>query len=293
METVLGMCVFFITLFVYLHVYNHIKTSDDLEIFEISHPIKAKLEEICDLRQPTLFHLDDADFLSDLDIDTISKHYRSFDVKIRNIKKTSSNEEIYIPLSYHIARELLSKDTEGRFISENNSDFLGETGLIKAFQHNDTLFRPTLASQCMYDLAMGSANAYTPLRYNLNYRNFIYIVQGEAKVMLCPPKNSRYLHTEHDYENFEFRSLINPWSPQKVFGKDFEKVKFLELDIIKGNVLFIPAYWWYTIRFKADTVVAVLNYRTYMNNIAIAPEIGMSLLQNQNIKRDFIKKIEL
>ena len=47
--------VFCIVLFLYLHVYFHLKTSDDLEIYEIENPSKDKLEEICDLRQPVLF----------------------------------------------------------------------------------------------------------------------------------------------------------------------------------------------------------------------------------------------
>ena len=47
--------IFCLVLFLYLHVYFQLKTSDDLEIYEIDNPSKDKLEEICDLRQPVLF----------------------------------------------------------------------------------------------------------------------------------------------------------------------------------------------------------------------------------------------
>ena len=37
--------VFCVVLFLYLHVFFHLKTSDDLEIYEIDNPSKEKLEE--------------------------------------------------------------------------------------------------------------------------------------------------------------------------------------------------------------------------------------------------------
>ena len=33
-------------LFLYVHIYFHLKTSDDLEVYEIDNPSKEKLEEI-------------------------------------------------------------------------------------------------------------------------------------------------------------------------------------------------------------------------------------------------------
>jgi hypothetical protein len=34
-------------------------------------------------------------------------------------------------------------------------------------------------------------------------------------------------------------------------------------------------------------------YRTYMNNLAISPYIGLYALQNQNVKREVVKKVPL
>ena len=41
-----------VVLFIYVHVFFHISTSDDLEVYEIKMPSKDKLEELCDLKQP-------------------------------------------------------------------------------------------------------------------------------------------------------------------------------------------------------------------------------------------------
>ena len=53
----IGIFVFCFVLFLYLHIYYHLKTSNDLEVFEIEGSSKDSLEEICDIRQPVLFDL--------------------------------------------------------------------------------------------------------------------------------------------------------------------------------------------------------------------------------------------
>jgi hypothetical protein len=42
---------------------------------------------------------------------------------------------------------------------------------------------------------------------------------------MAPPKSSKYLYTVCDYENFEFRSPVDPWNPQKQYSPDFDKIK--------------------------------------------------------------------
>ena len=55
----IGVFIFCLVLFFYLHIQFHLKTSDDLEIYEIEQASKTKMEEICDLRQPVLFDCDE------------------------------------------------------------------------------------------------------------------------------------------------------------------------------------------------------------------------------------------
>ena len=51
MKYLIGILIFCLVLFFYLHIYFHLKTSNDLEVYTIERPSKEKLEEICDLRQ--------------------------------------------------------------------------------------------------------------------------------------------------------------------------------------------------------------------------------------------------
>ena len=55
MKYITSFIIFCLILFIYLHVQFQLKTSDDLEIYEVDDTSKDKLEEICDLRQPVLF----------------------------------------------------------------------------------------------------------------------------------------------------------------------------------------------------------------------------------------------
>ena len=292
-ELILGLFIFCIILFFYLHIHFHLKTSDDLEIYEIDDVSKDRMEEICDLRQPSLLDFSDAEYSQKI-INTTNKqflldNYPVFEVKIRD---TNDKNALCVPLSLHVATKLFSQDKNAVYFSEGNVDFLQETGAIKNMSYNDEFLRPQLVSNCHYDVLMGSNGVETPFRYDLNYRNYYIVTQGAIKVMLAPPKSVKYLYPVDDYENFEFRSSINPWDPQPKFRADFDKIKCLEIVLTPGRILFIPAYWWYTFKFDDNTSVSCFKYRTYMNNIAISPKIFMYALQNQNVERKIAKHVD-
>ena len=88
LKIIISLFIFCIILFFYLHIQFHLKTSNDLEIYEVEQASKDRIEEICDLRQPVLI-----DFPTEEDeykiINTTNKqflldNYPSFEVKIRN-----------------------------------------------------------------------------------------------------------------------------------------------------------------------------------------------------------------
>ena len=293
MEIIIGFFIFCLVLFIYLHVQFHLKTSEDLEMYEVEQPSKDKLEEICDLRQPVIFDFDCQKIVESSNKSYISNNYNAFEIKIRNVKETDPNSELYIPLPLHAANKLFNEDNNSTYFSENNNEFLEETGVIKSLKYNDEFLRPYMVSNCNYDIMMGSASTCTPFRYEINYRNYYLLTEGSAQIKLAPPHSIRYLYPNYDYENFEFRSPVDPWSPQPKYIADFDKMKCLEFTLTPGKTLYIPAYWWYSIKFNKNTSISCFNYRTYMNNIAVAPYIGMHALQIQNVKRNIVKKASI
>jgi len=280
MKLILGFFIFCIILFTYLHVQFQLKTSDDLEIYELEDASKDKLEEICDLRQPVLLDFHDQKIAEICNIENLLANYHAFELKVRNAREKDCS---YLPLQLGDAIKLFQEDTSGVYFSENNLDFLNETGVVKSIQYNDEYLRPYMISNCKYDIMMGSDQVKTPFRYELNYRNYFMVTQGSVRIKLAPPKNNKYLEPISDYENFEFRSLVNPWliDPQA-------KYKCLEVILPLGKALYIPAYWWYSIQFDKKSCLVSCRYRTHMNNVAIIPNAIMYALQNQNLKINII-----
>lgn len=300
LKIIITFFVFCLVLFLYLHITFHLKTSNDLEVYEIEDASKDKLEEICNLRQPVIFDFDCLPILENTNKKNLLNHYHAFDVKIRNIKeerdkskKSNGKNEIFMPLKLDSATKLFQEDASSSYYSENNKDFLEETGVVKHLQYNDEFLRPPMVSDCNYDVLIGSQGTQTPFRYDLNYRHFLVVTQGSVKIKLSPPKNGRYLHPSYDYENYEFSSLVNVWNPQAQYKADFDKMKCLDVILPFGKTMFIPPYWWYGIEFQKDSSIALFKYRTYMNHLAILPHTCMYFLQMQNVKREVVKKAEL
>ena len=286
MDYLVTIMVFCLILFLYLHIYYHLKTSDDLEVYTLKSPSKDKLEEICSIRQPVLFQYSNPDIFEQFTLSSLKNNQGVFDVSIRKV-----GDDLYLPILLKEAIGLFENDKEENYFSERNHEFLQETGLHKVLRNNDYFLRPPMVSNCCYDVCSGSKNSYTPLRYNLNYRNYLCVTEGQIRIKLISPIYSKYLYEIKDYDNFEFKSPINPWDVQKKYTRDFNKVKFIEIDLVPGDIIYIPAYWWYSVKYLDLTCSLMFKYRTYMNTIAISPQLIIKMLQKLNVKWDIVNKI--
>ena len=290
MYPIFAILIFCVVLFLYMHIQFHLKTSDELELYEIDQVSKERFEEICDLRQPILFDFDCDAIIQAVKKQNLINRYGSFDIKVRENNSTNVH---YVHLSLDHANKLFKSDQNSTYFSENNSEFLQETTFVKNLSYNDAFLRPYMVSSCQYDILMGSNKTRTPLRYELNYRTFFLLTEGNATIKLTPPCSKKYLYPEYDYENFEFRSPVNVWEPQPEYKADYQKIKCLEFCLQPGKTLFLPAYWWYSIELSLDATITCFKYKTYMNYIAILPYHFLYALQNQNVKREFTKKANI
>ncbi len=288
-EYFVGIFIFCVVLFLYLHIIYHLKTSDDLEIYTVESPSKDKLEEICNLRQPVIFEMYNAQLIDNCSLTSLDDKYGAFEISIRDIEN-QKDEQPYVPLLMKEALELFKNDGNKKYITERNSDFLEETCAVKILKYNDYFLRPPLVAKCMYDFLSGSVGSHTPLRYDLNFRNYYYVTGGSVKLKLVSPQYSKYLYENRDYDNFEFNSPLNLWDIQDNFKQSYDKIKILDIELQKGSIIYIPPYWWFTIKFEELSSVCSFKYRTYMNFLAISPQVIQSILQNQNIKLKNVKK---
>lgn len=291
MRELLSVVIFCVVLFLYLHITHHLNVSNDLEVYTIERPSKDKLEEICGLKQPVIFDYNNDDIMTNVTFNMLEHKYGAFDMKIRDIKKYDENTEMHLPFITKEVRNVFDGDNSSKYITECNDDFLDETGVKKTFSYNDSFLRPPLVSKCEYDFLSGSDGSYTPLRFSINHRNYFYVTSGRIDIKLIPPYNKRYLFVENDYDNYEFRSPVDPWNVQEKYKRDYDKVKSLDVTIDAGTIVVIPPYWFYSIKFMGIPSVCYMSYQTIMNTLAILPEIGMAVLQGQNIKHNIVNKL--
>lgn len=291
--------VFSIVLFCYIHIYHNYKTSNDLEVYEIDRVSKEKLEEVCNLKQPFMFNFDEP-IIQNTDLYALESHYNTFDLNIRKniteedvIVDNNDPQEDTVPLPIEEALALFKKDNTSSYFTEFNQEFLNESGIIKHIQMDDGYLRPPLVTNCLYDVITGSDCSHTPLRYDVNYRNYFLVTHGNIQVILIPPKYSKYLYEQKDYENFEFKSPIDVWSVQPKYKADYNKSKHIKVTLNPGKMLYIPPYWWYSIKFNKKSCITSMKYRTVMNNVSISPCFFMHFLQLYNVKRNTIENIKV
>ena len=299
-QAVTSLVAFCITLFLYVHITYHLRRSDDLDVYHIDYPSREKLDEICGLRQPVVFKAPRLeDIAAQFDVHAMMRTYGEFDVHVRKCVPTSSSStsspssssststcgtsrtEKHMPVKLSHASVLL-RDAHGYF-SENNAAFLEDTGLDKHMRKADYLLRPSLVLTSSYDVLMGGTGSTTPLRYHIHYKTYMCVARGAATLKLASPKNARHLTLHKDYDAFEFYAESDPWSTSERNGAD-RRVKYLEIALRPTQVVYVPPYWLYSIRFDApSTSLLSLSYQTYMSYVSTAPYHVKRQLQKHNV----------
>ena len=209
----------------------------------------------------------------------------------RDFYSNMSTNPDYISLISASAVKLMRRDTNAHYFSEGNQAFIEDSGLFKKpyYIELERTLRPSYTTSSEYDILMGSKETCLPLRYHTNTRKFIYVASGQIRVKMTVWKNREWLNEYNDYENYDFRSSINVWS----MNNDLEDVlQFLEFDVVAGFILYIPPFWWYSIKYiELDTVLVQYTYSTFVNSIAFLSDNIRYFLQQQNITTKHTKRV--
>lgn len=290
--------IFIIIFVVYINIIHLLKTSEDLEIYELDYKDNDYFQEVCNLKQPVTFSYEQIhpEFVNSIDKDFLDLKENN-DIKIKEVPDYYSEEinnvdYFILPLKSYLS--LIKSDTHGNYISEDNHFFIEESGCFELYQTNDDILQPKLSINKKYDLLCGSKNAHSTFKYHNNLRYYLITHSGKIKIKMTPWKSTKYLYPIKDYYNYEFRSPINVWKPQRKFFSEMDKLKFLEFELEKGHALYIPPYWWYSIQYTSDdTIVSAFTYDTFTNYIANSKDIGLYYLQQSNTKTKIAKTFEL
>lgn len=289
---IFSLFIFGIVLLLYLHIFYQLKTSNDKEIYDVQDVTKEKLEEICDLRQPALFN-----YSNNRVVDKTREVFSDVEGKYKNLAMNIHNSNIrdennMVELTFENSKKLFKDDKKGNYTTYDNEYFLQKTKLQEVIENTDTYLKPALSSYSTYDICLGSDDASDPLKYEVNYRNFISVIAGSVKIKLFSPNKAGNLYENKDYHKFKFTSPINPWQVQPKYKKDIDLMEQMDVTVSTGRTIFIPAYWWYSIQYKKNSIVCLHKYRTYMNDLAILPKLIKHFLQSHNVKHRTIPVVK-
>jgi hypothetical protein len=296
MSFFIALLVFIIVILGYTHTMSQFKKSQDMEIYESDFVSNANLQEVCDVRQPVIVDISEvsADFLSRAKLDRFLMAGSQYPVAIKDSGDYRAKADIvdFISLPFKTALRCVDSDSSSRFFSDGNYEFMEDSGLDIDARALDTIFKPSFTVESKYDIMFGAKGVNTPMRYSTHHRHFIVVCSGRISVKMTPFKSTKYLHEIKDYENYEFRSQVDVWHPQKHFMDDAERVRFLEFDVIAGTALYIPPYWWYSIKYSGDEDAFVVGciYNTILNRIANFPDIALHYMQQSNVVNTFVKE---
>jgi hypothetical protein len=277
-----------VILFMYVHINDQLKKSEDLEIYEMDYVSNEHLQSICNVKQPVLFELHVPEFT-----ERISKAFTksdNIDIKVWDSSDYSCKTNVsYILLPFSSACGLFKTDPKSHYFTERNQEFLEETDFLSDIRDLDPLLKPRFTAYSNYEYIAGSEGTATPLRYHTGDRKFIYVTSGKISVKMTPWRSKKYLDPIADYENYEFFSQMNPWS-----SEPDPMLRFLEFEVLAGYVLYIPPYWWYSYKFySADSTAVGIEYKTMMNLCAHSIDIGRYYLQFHNTKTVPVRTLQL
>jgi len=282
----LSFIVFMFVLFSYIHINDQYKKSQDLEIYELEYKGIENLQETCNVKQPVVFNF--APMITKyapINLDILSSIEKE-DGNTLNIKDTADYFNVVdgdaiipseVPLPFHNTIQLIKTDnsTSPHFFTENNHEFIEETGIDGVMiKIGDAFLKPNYTINQTFDIMTAGKGVGLPMRYHTYTRKYIYVSTGKIVVKMAPFKNVKKL----DFNKEILVSPMNCWNPQQRFISHVNKIRFLDFDITKGYMLYIPPYWIYSILYNEnDTCLLEYNYQTAMNILAHPHEVICSL----------------
>lgn len=293
----LSFLIFILIFFLYIHISDQYKKSEDLEIYEMDYKSNIELQKVCAIKQPVLFDLGSVcpSFFENLKNDNIKELLDTSEVKVKDINDyyVLNNTSIdYITLSYDSFDQLSKTDSEGHYFTEGNTDVIEESSeLSSIYSKIDPFLKPYFVVQTKYDILSGSDGTVTPMRYHTNERQYLMVTSGSIHVQMTPWKSRKYLHENKDFENYEFWSPVCIANPNPIYKEDSEKIKMVECIIPVGSVLYIPPYWWYSIKFSKDTIICSSTYNSAMNILSNIPSIVRYYLQFHNTHKKVLQPV--
>ena len=284
MKGIYPFVVLLVVIFLYIHIISEYKVSEDLEVYEMDYKSNPNLQETCDVRQPVIFELPTR--INFPSLETFKQTLTIKDLKDYYAVDKASVDSVELPCSTYM--QLIKNNVSSSYFSENNHTFIDESGLEKIFTELDNHLKPNNVFSTKHDILIASEGVCTPFRYHTDSRRFMYVANGLVKIKMTSKKYTKYLNEIRDFDNLEFRSQIDVWNNSTLI----DKIQFIEFDIQCGQVVYIPSFWWHSIKYSApDTLLLECKYSSIANKVAFGFDLFRNYLQQRNTIREYKRAV--
>lgn len=280
MTTIYQLLLFVIVCICYIHIWNHIKKSDNLEIYkDIYIKDENGLSEMSSLKIPYVFNHDHIETIKQFNL---FKMISSSIIQYRIIGE-KQNHLHFDDISSFKNR---IKDSSNCVLSEYNWK-LSETNdyIHSYFNHIDDFLRPSMCAFHKRDIIFGSGGSSTPLRYEIYSHIYLHAVQVKKtiKIILFPYSKITNIQKQRDLLLLEFRTSIDDiWRETEKYqeGRDY-----IVVELKQGDMFSIPNYMYYSIQLQSnEDVLFVTRYMSYVGILANSPLYSLHQIQKWNVK---------
>ena len=240
MNWILFFIIFTLTYFLYIHILHHYKKVNDIDIYDMGYVDKKQLEEVCVLRQPVTFLLEEALLEKYFNLESLSNGFPNMSLEVFDNASTTT---ISAPLPIKKVDKLFKQNKE--YISYNNIFFTKDSLTESKLQLLDKYLSPPLMIYSNYDVWLGTNDKKLPIKTETYYREYLYITSGYVECLLKTPNG--------------------------------EKNQTIVLN--KSEVLYIPPFWSYEITFKKNAFICVFRYDTVFSIMSRLPTIILNNLK--------------
>ena len=276
-----------IIIIIIIHIRYNKKTNNTYTILQLENPQKSIIEETLNNKLPTVITNvgnEWKEFMS-LTPNYIKKFCSTYPIKIHTTIKEQQKTKIvntnmgsYIEWLLSVENILEHDDSirYNRYIS-NNKSFLTDYGLDKKLDKYINNYYPPLSLIKNYLFSMGPEGSKIGLQYEKNYRNILYQVYGTIKIILFSPTYTPNLYKSNRYDSSAILSKVNFWKPNLIKYPLFKKAQFIEIIVHPGNMVYIPAYWWYAIENITTSIMISIKTENIFSSIEKIPTLIKSL----------------
>tara|TARA_X000001036_G_C20686478_1_gene807805 strand:- start:2107 stop:2883 length:777 start_codon:yes stop_codon:yes gene_type:complete len=211
---------------------------------------KKKLEDVCVLRQPVTFLLEEDKIEKMFNLNVLGESYSTIHLQVYDMSNSTE-----VPISLPIMEVVKLFNQKKDYVSYNNVLITEDTLFKSKLRLLEGYLAPPMTVYSNYDIWLGTEDKKLPIKTESYYREYIYITSGYVECLLITPNK--------------------------------EKQQSIVLN--KSEVLYIPPYWSYEISLKKNAFICVFRYDTVLSICSRIPTLIHNYIDTINTTKVSLK----